>query len=107
MMLIAPLGRVGFGWPLLLTVASVEAISQVGKRWKLDAALIARFPSAAAPVVLQRNGDDFGGQVLQVGREFPRGWVKPLVLVFTSGDSDGGVGRIRTGQDAVMRQDLD
>src|SRR5262249_18180726 len=86
-----------FGWtwldrPFLLAVALVEALSQFRERREFDAALVARFPSGAVPIFLQRDGDDLGGQVFEVGRELPSGWVKALALVLASGDSDRGVG---------------
>src|SRR5262249_56228395 len=46
----APLS--GLDRPFLLAVALVEVVSQFYQRRKLDAALIARLPSAATPVLL-------------------------------------------------------
>jgi len=54
----APLDWARFDRPVLLAVALVEAVSQLGEWGKLDPALIAGLPTAASPVIFQRRDDD-------------------------------------------------
>src|SRR5262249_28924004 len=100
----APLNSwAGLDRPVLFAVALVEAFSQLREWGKLNAALIARFPPGAAPILLQRDGNDLRGLVFEIGRERPSSRIEALALVFAGGNRDGGVGRIRAGQDPIVR----